>query len=509
MKLHTVVAANARRVPERVAVVCGGERVTFAGLEARADRLAGALRERGLAPGDRVVLYLGNGLAVVELLLAVLKAGGVVVPVSTRLAEPELRHIVGDARPVAIAFEPRSRAVVEAARAPAPHALRIAAGAPAAGEIGLPALVDRAGAAPAPPLPVTLDDAMIMYTSGTTGFPKGAIITHANLITQTYLNAVEWRLSEADRFLATTPLAHRTGLARLVCGLVLGATVVVMPRFEAAEAARLIDAEGITVMGMVPTVARMLLDHLETAPAAAESLRVILVTGEAFPVEVKRRLQARWPRVRMYSFFAMTEAGALTSLGPDEQLTHPASVGRPLPGVEIRLVDGKDQDVPAGEVGEILVRCGEPGRYIVMRGYHDNPEANAAAFVDGFFRTGDLGRLDAGGYLSIVDRRKDMILSGGLNIYSKEVERALESHPAVAEAAVIGVPDPRFGEAVLAFVIRRPGLDVAAGALIEHCRTQVASYKKPRAVRFVADFPRNSVGKVLKEELRRAVREAS
>jgi acyl-CoA synthetase (AMP-forming)/AMP-acid ligase II len=316
------------------------------------------------------------------------------------------------------------------------------------------------------------------------------------------MNVAEWQLGDNDRFLATTPLAHRVGLARVTCGLLLGATSVVMPRFDAPEAMRLIDAEGITVMGMVPTVARMLLEHAEGVPGGGASLRVVLVTGEAFPLEVKRRLRARWPKVRMYSFFAMTEAGTVTTLGPDEQLSRGTTVGRPLPGVELRIVDDKDQDVPPGQVGEILVRGGEPGQYTVMRAYFNRPQATAEAFVDGYFRTGDLGRVDAEGYLSIVDRRKDMILSGGLNIYSKEVEGALESHPAVAEAAVVGVPDARFGEAVCAYVVTRDGAAVTAEELIEHCRTLIASYKKPRDVRFVPDLPRNSVGKVLKTELR-------
>lgn len=503
MKFGTVVAAQARRVPHRVAVACGPERLTFAALEARTSRLANALLARGLRPGDRVVLYLGNGLPFVEAFLAVVKAGGVVVPVSTRLVAPELRHIVGATRPFAVVFEPGGRAVVGPAREAAPGALPVVAGAgAAAGEVPLAGLLETGDPAPPPRLPPAPDDLMILYTSGTTGVPKGAVITHSNLVTQTYMNVAVWQLTEADRFLATTPLAHRIGLARVTCGLLLGATSVVMPRFDAAEAARLIDAEGITVTGMVPTVARMLLDHLDGVPAGGESLRVVLVTGEAFPVEVKRRLQARWPRVRMYSFFAMTEAGTVTTLGPGEQISHGTTVGRALPGVEVRVVDDQDQDVPVGEVGEILVRSGEPGRYTVMRGYYEDSAANAEAFVDGFFRTGDLGRLDADGYLSIVDRRKDMILSGGLNIYSKEVERALESHPAVAEAAVVGVPDERFGEAVCAYVMREPGATVTADELIEHCRGLLAGYKRPRHVRFVDDLPRTSVGKVVKAALR-------
>lgn len=508
MKVGALLAAHALRAPDRIAVSCGGQRLTYRELDARSVHLANALIAHGLRSGDRVVLYLDNGVPFVELFVAVLRAGGLVVPVSTRLIGPELAYIVADCSPFAIAFEPGGRPAVGAARPHAPVPIRILANSPAeAGELSLEALAQSGGSEPPPTLPVACDDAMITYTSGTTGFPRGAVVTHANLIVQHYLmNSVEWQLSADDRFLVTTPLAHRTGLARLLNGLLLAARVVIMPRFDPAEAVRLIEAEKITVMGMVPTVARMLVEQLERAPAECQSLRVVLVTGEAFPVDVKRRLATRWPHVRTYSFFAMTEAGSVTSLGPAEQLTHPSSVGRVSPGVEVRLIDDKGDEVATGEVGEILVRCGEPGRFTMMRAYYGGAVANAEIFLDGWLRTGDLGYFDADSYLHIVDRKKDMILSGGLNIYSKEVERALLSHAAVADVAVIGVPDARFGEAVMAFVVTQPGTRGRAAELIEHCRGQIASYKKPKYVRFVESLPRNSLGKVLKEELRRVVR---
>jgi long-chain acyl-CoA synthetase len=510
MKLHALVASHARRVPERLAVVSGSTRRTYAELGALTRHLARGLRAGGLGPGDRVVLYLGNGVPLVELLLAVLDAGGIAVPVTTWLVAPELRHVIADTAPHAIAYGDEHRAVVDAALEGQPAVRRLVVGPSSPGEQSLEDLA-RAGAglsedgARAP----GSDDAIIAYTSGTTGFPKGAIVTHANLVAQSYVTSVAWGLTESDRFLATTPIAHRTGLARVANALVLGATVVVMPRFDAAGTVRLIEDEGITVMGMVPTIGRMLLERLPSGRSGGESLRVVLVTGEAFPLEVKRGLAERWPAVRLYSFFAMTEAGIVTMLGPDEQFTHPASVGRPLPGVEVRVVDDRDHDVAPGEIGEVLVRCGEPGRWLVTRGYWNRPDADREAFLDGFLRTGDLGRLDGDGHLYIVDRRKDMILSGGLNIYSKEVERALEAYPCVAEAAVVGAPDPLYGEAVVAYVVPRPGAVVEPAALIEHCRAIIAGYKKPRHVRIVDALPRNSLAKVLKEELRRRERGCS
>ena len=258
---------------------------------------------------------------------------------------------------------------------------------------------------------------------------------------------------------------------------------------------------------MVPTVARMLLPYIESDPDKCGSLRRLIVTGEAFPVELKRRLISLLPNAQLCSFFAMTEAGAVTSLSHAEQFTHPESVGRPTPGVEIRLIDDAGRDVAANEVGELLVRAGGPGRYITLRAYYNRPQDTAAAIRDGWIYTGDLARRDAGGYLYIVDRKKDMGLSGGFNIYTKEVEQALVLHAAVADAAVIGVPDAVYGEAVAAFVERKPGAAVSAEALIEHCRTLIAGYKKPKHVFFVDALPRNALGKALKYELRRMAAE--
>jgi long-chain acyl-CoA synthetase len=253
---------------------------------------------------------------------------------------------------------------------------------------------------------------------------------------------------------------------------------------------------------MVPTIARLLLPELERDTSRCATLQVVLATGEAFPIAVKEQLFRALPQVRLYSFLAMTEAGSITTLMPDEQVAHAGSVGRPTVGVEVRLLDEGGAEVPAGEVGEIVVRCGEPGTGLVMRAYYNRPDETAQALREGWFYTGDLGRFDEGGYLYVVDRKKDMILSGGMNIYSKEVERALVAHAAVADAAVIGVPDSVYGEAVAAFVELQPGARADEAELIEHCRTLIASYKKPRTITFVDALPRTSIGKVVKAELR-------
>jgi long-chain acyl-CoA synthetase len=263
----------------------------------------------------------------------------------------------------------------------------------------------------------------------------------------------------------------------------------------------MIEAERVTVAGMVPTILRMLLPHLRKHPEKCSTLRRLIVAAEAFPVPLKREIMELLPLAKIHCPYGLTEA-AVTNLGHAEQMSHPESVGRPLPGVEVRIADDAGRDVGEGEVGELLVRSGIPGRDAVFRGYLNRPEETAAAFRDGWFHTGDLARRDPEGYLYIVDRKKDMVLSGGFNIYSKEVEHALILHPDIADAAVIGVPDETFGEAVAAFVEARADARLTAEQVIEHCRAELASYKKPRHVYFVDTLPRNAVGKVLKNELR-------
>jgi acyl-CoA synthetase (AMP-forming)/AMP-acid ligase II len=353
-----------------------------------------------------------------------------------------------------------------------------------------------------PQLALDPDDCLILYTSGTTGAPKGAILTHANMIVQNvFMHGTEWGIGRDDRYLVLTPLAHRAGVSRLFNALGFGGTLVILDKFDPAGTIETIERERITVTGLVPTAIRMLLPELRRAPARCETLRRIIVSTEAFPVPLKQALLALLPRAEIHSVFGSTEA-LVTNLSHAEQFTHPASVGRPMPGVEVRLVDDAGRDVSEGEVGELVVRSGPPGRFATLRAYFNRPEETAVAIRDGWFHTGDLARRDAEGYLYIVDRKKDMVISGGFNIYSKEVEAALATHPSVAEAAVIGVPDEVYGEAVAAFVEPSGAGRPDAQALIEHCRTRLAGYKKPKHVFVIDALPRNSTGKVLKNELR-------
>jgi long-chain acyl-CoA synthetase len=507
MKFASFLASHAACMGSKDAVVCGTERLSFADLDRQTTQLAQALRDEAhIQPGDRVAVYLPNGVAFVRAFIAVIKAGGIAVPVNLPLSVPEVAHILSDCKPKAAFISEATHADFIRANAEA-AVVSIACGPDFEGDLRLDELLDEGKLRAPLRIPFDADDCMVSYTSGTTGRAKGVVLTQSNyMFVNGFLNGWHWQLTANDRHLCTTPLAHRTGMARLMNMILHGSTLVVMPRFDAKEAAQLVRDERITVFGMVPTVGRMMLPEVEARPGDFATLRIALVTGEAFPLDVKRRLSSALPQVRFYSFYAMTEAGAIAWLDADEQFTHPTSVGRVWPGVDVKLVDNDDAEVVVGEVGEIWVRSGQPGYFSTMREYFGRPEETAKTLRNGWVATGDVGRFDAEGYLYLMDRKKDMVLSGGYNIYSKEVELAIQSHPAVRDAAVIGVPDPLFGEAVAAYVELNDGAEIDAQTIVDHCRQRIASYKKPKHVFFVPALPRNSTGKVMKTQLRELYR---
>jgi len=514
VRIAAFMRAHARRTPDKTALIEGDRRIGFAELDRRSTRLAWGLRRRGVAVGDRVALCMGNCAEFVVVFAAIVKAGATCVMLNPRLARAEVGFILEDSTPAAIVHSAETRALVAGAllaAAAAGGATRYVEGEAQAGEVPLAALeaagtaADGEAAEEAPEVPASFDDCMICYTSGTTGRPKGAIVTQSNnVVLSTLVNTARFGLSAEARQLVTTPMAHRYGFGRLMNTLCVGCSLVILPRFDPAAAAAAIERERITAIGIVPTVGRLMIDEIEHAPQKFATLTVMHASGEAFPVELKRRMLAALPRLQLYTTFALTEVGSFTCLGPAEQATHPASVGRVIPGVEVRLVDAQHHSVPQGEVGEIWVRTGEPGRFLTMPGYFRRPQETAETVRDGWIATGDLGRFDAEDYLYIVDRKKDMVLTGGYNVYSKEVEACILELAGVQDVAVIGVPDAIYGEAVAAFVELRPGALLDAEAVVAHCRERIAAYKKPKYVRFAEALPRNSTGKVLKPQLREA-----
>ncbi len=503
MKLGALLAGNARRNPDALAVVCGARRLTLAELNERANRFANALLDKGLKAGDRVAVYLPNGVEVVEAMAGVVKTGALITPLSPRLTEREVHYILGNSEPKVIVF-PESHRESLGDHADHPDTILICVGTPRDGEEEFETIMAEGSAEAPPSLPPMPDDCVVSYTSGTTGYPKGAVGTHQNFIAIGGLIAApEWELTPKDIVFASTPLSHRAGLARMANSFHLGNPLILQPRFDPEDAVEVIAKEGVTVLSAVPTIIRLMMPEIEKNADRLKKLRLVVTTGESFPEPLKKQLFSALPHVQLHSFLAQTEAGVICSLRHEDHARKPGAAGFPIPGVDLRLVDKDLKDVKRGEVGEIIVRCGVPGAYTIMREYFRNPQATKETLVDGWLRTGDLAYEDEAGYLFFADRAKDMIVSGGLNIYSREVEVALLEHPAVADAAVFAVPDPEFGEAVMACVQLRDGKKATADELIAFCREQIASYKKPKHVRFMDEFPRTSAGKVQKHELKK------
>jgi long-chain acyl-CoA synthetase len=449
LRLEQFLFSHAQRAPERTAIVAGEKRISYGELALSVKRIGNGLEKRGVRPGDRVAIHLPNGIEFLQLFYGALAAGASVVPVNTRLAPPEIEYILADCRPGAV-FHEMDPALLAAEPLVAPQ---------------------------------TNEDCVILYTSGTTGQPKGAVSTHANVIVQgIYQHALAWGVGERDVYLATTPLAHRAGVARLANALGLGGTLVAMPKFDAASALEAIARERVSVAGLPPTVLRMMLPEMRRDPAKCASLRVVVVAAEALPLLLLKDLISVLPHVRFEAVYGMSEA-VISCAGQDEMLARPGTAGRPYPGVELKIEDD-----------ELLVR----GALTVFKKYFDRP----SPFRDGWFPTGDLARRDEDGYLYVIDRKKDMVISGGYKVYSKELEQVLVQHPGIEDAAVVGVPDPTYGEAVAAVIQRRPGHDLREQDVVEHCRERLAGYKKPRHVLFVDALPRNALGKVVKRELR-------
>ncbi len=485
--------ARARTLfPDRVGVVQVDRRFTYAEFAERCDRLAHALtRDHGVAPGDRVAWLGGNTHELLEAYYGVLLAGAVLVPLNIRLAPAELATILDDCRPVVLVRHPDQAD-------PGHPTPQVVLGGPyesllAAQPATRPVLPDVDERAPAE----------IFYTSGTTGLPKGAVLTHRNL----YLHAVHSALTNAitsdDVVLHTIPLFHVNGWGTPHYVTGLGGVHVMLPRFDAGEVLRLIAAEGVTRLFLVPAMATAILEHPDLAAGPWPSLRQISVGGAPLGRELLGELEHRLgcPCICGYG---MTESSptltrALDKPGEPSDAARRATTGLPILGVELSVVDDHGVEVAHDGTarGEVRARSNH-----VMQGYWNAPAATAEVLRDGWLHTGDVATVDADGYLTIVDRTKDVIISGGENISSVEVEKALTAHPAVLEAAVIGVPDERWGEVPKAYVVLRAGRSADPDDLRRFVRDRLAHFKAPRSVEIVGDLPRSGTGKVRKDQLR-------
>jgi o-succinylbenzoate---CoA ligase len=485
------LARRALVTPNAPALIAG-ETLSFAALNARAEDVARRLRALGATPGSRVAALLRNGPLYAALVHAAPLAGFTLLPLNTRLSATELAWQLSDAGASLLLFDEAGRAQAEQAAHLTPGVALVAA--------------DRAGgAAPllgdVPPsdaplrTTIALDEVhTIIYTSGTTGRPKGAMLSYGNHWWSAVGSALNLGTRDDDRWLAPLPFFHVGGLAVLMRGAIYGMAAVIPESSDAAAINRAIDAHHVTIVSVVSTLLQRMLDERGERPFPA-ALRCVLLGGGPAPRPLLDACAARGiPVVQSYG---LTEAASqVATLAPADALARLGSAGKPLLPNELRIIHAGEHAQP-GEVGEILVRGPS-----IMIGYVNQPEASAAALRDGWLHTGDMGYLDAEGFLYIVDRRSDLIISGGENIYPAEVEEALLSHPDVAEAGVVGAPSAEWGQVPIAFVVARGGAMIDAAALIAHCAARLARYKIPRAIHMVDALPRNATGKLLRAQLR-------
>jgi long-chain acyl-CoA synthetase len=509
MNVGQLLANAARRHPDRAAVTWGDRQLDYATFDRRTNALARALGELGAVRGDRVGVLMRNRPEMLEAMFACFKGGYCLVPLNSRFTEDEIAYHVEDSGARAVLTDIEGAGVVLGATAPSRARVRVVVAVVAVDDVpdGAHAYDELVATTDDAPATVAVDRdemAWLFYTSGTTGRPKGAILTHGNLAfaTSSWLADLT-PMDERDVTLHAAPLSHGAGFHALAA-TARAAHQVIPPasRFDPAAILDLVVEQGVTNTWMVPTQIVMLLDHVGDDPPALPTLQRVVYGGAPFaPADLRRALEVFGPRfVQLYAqgetpmtatvMPAADHAAALAGDRPERL----ASAGYARPGMDVRVLDDADVELRVGEIGEVCVQG--PA---VMRGYWQRPEESAHALRNGWLHTGDLGRFDEHGFLYLLDRAKDLIITGGSNVYAVEVEAALVAHPTVQEAAVVGIADRTWGEVVVAVVVGDPA---AESELTEHCRATLAGYKQPRRYEFVEELPRNAYGKVLKRELR-------
>jgi fatty-acyl-CoA synthase len=485
--------------PEKEAVVAGQRRLTYRQLNGRVNRLARALAEQGLAFGDRIGMLSHNCPEFVEVIMAAAKLGLILVPLNWRLTASELAFQVTDSETRALIFDPEISGLAAGVRQAADVPTAVVLGrSDTDGTPGYENLLENFR--DEEPMPASQPDGstphIIMYTAGTTGKPKGAVLSQAASFWNV-LNLEVLDFTSHDRNLLVLPMFHIGGIGLFTLPMLYhGATVVIMRTFEPVECLRLLTSERITLFFGVPAVFLFLLQHPEFTAEAFKNVRLVMSGGAPLPVSLVQRYHENG--IRLQQGFGMSEAApSIATLDRELALKKAGSIGRAVFHLELRIVDDDMNDLVPGEVGELVMRGPN-----IMQGYWNRPEATEEAFRGGWFHSGDLARMDADGDLYIVERKKDMFISGGENVYPAEVENTIFELEAVAEAAVIGIKDEQWGEVGHAVVVLKPGATLSAEEVIQHLRKRLAKYKIPKQVSFIEALPRNAAGKVLKTELR-------
>jgi long-chain acyl-CoA synthetase len=493
LNLASIVTESAARVPDSPAVRLGGAELSYAELDERSARLAALLREQGMQPGDRVGVMLPNVLEFPVSYYGVLRAGGVVVPMNVLLKRREIAFYLEDSGAKLLlawhGFAAEARDGVADAGAelvevePESFAAMIAGHEPSTG------LAETEES----------DTAVILYTSGTTGKPKGAELTHSNLHRNADVSSrTTCEIEAGDVVFGGLPLFHSFGqTVSMNASLMAGACLTLVPKFDPAEALETIQRDGVTHFYGVPTMYGALLHHPERESYDTSTLRQCITGGASMPVEVLRGFEEAFGAIVLEGY-GLSETSPVASSNHPGQERKPGSIGTPLEGVEMKVVDEDDNEVPQGEVGEIVIRG-----HNIMKGYWQRPDATEEAMRGGWFHSGDMARIDEEGYFYIVDRKKDLIIRGGYNVYPREVEEVLYEHPKIREAAVLGVPHDEWGEEIGAAVVLHEGEQLESEEVSAYVKERIAAYKYPRIVWFLDELPKGPTGKILKREIDR------
>ena len=488
--LSTNLTTTAAEHADKDALRVNGQGVTYAQLHGMAAKVAGTLRANGVEPGDRVAVILPNVPAFPVVYWGILLAGGVVVPMNPLLKSGEIDFFFTDSgAKIAFVWPDFAGEATKGAENSGTRIVTTGAMGPEDFEGGDPI---------SEPTPREDDDtAIILYTSGTTGRPKGAELTHSNIHLNAHRSAqVIQQMTSDDIVMGCLPLFHVFGLVvGLNAATIAGASLALIPRFDPQAAVEVIEKERVTIMQGVPTMYAAILNHPSSDGMDASSLRTCASGGSAMPLEVMKAFEEKFGCVILEGY-GLSETSPVASFNMPDRERKPGTIGLAIPGCEMKCVDVDGNEVPTGEVGEIAIRGDN-----VMKGYWRNPEATAEAIPDGWFRTGDLATEDEEGYFTIVDRKKDMILRGGMNVYPREVEEVVYQHPDVLEVAVVGIPDDMLGEQVGAAVALREGSDATPEDIIAFTKERIAAYKYPRTVWVVDALPKGPTGKILRREV--------
>ena len=502
MNVGEILTITTNKFPERIAVVFENQRLTYQEFNERVNRFANGLLRLGLKKGDKVAVLLFNSIPLVEILFASAKTGGVFTPINFRFTADEVFYILDHSDTRFFIYGEELSEIVEKIRSRLQKVefyLSVGDSAPSTAMNYETVLKESLPQEPDVPISEK-DECQLMYTSGTTGKPKGALLTHGNLLWNLFNTVLGREEKEGETSIVIDPLYHTAALNNhFITRIAMAGTSVLIKHFDPKRVMEVIEKEKVTVISGAPAVYHLMLS-LPEGRYDTRSITKCTTGASILPNETKERLVKLFPNLTgIYDVYGCTEATpSIAILKAKDSLRKRECVGPPVSFLEVRIVDDQDRDLPKGEVGELI--CRGPN---VMKGYYKDEEATREALREGWLYTGDLARMDEEGFVYIVDRKKDMIVSGGENIYPREIEEILYSHPRIEDAAIVGVPDSLWGESVKAFVVLKKGETLTEAEVVEYCKTHLASYKKPKSVEFVESLPRNPSGKVLKTLLRK------